>query len=50
MKRRMLLFVFVLPYELPAQRSGQHSVRLLPTSDPRLQFRSRRGYDEPPGE
>jgi VWFA-related protein len=41
---------YVLTYELPAQRSGQHSVRLLPTSDPRLQFRSRRGYDEPPSE
>ncbi len=41
---------YVLTYQLPAQRSGQHSVRLLPTRDPRLQFRSRRGYDEPSSE
>jgi VWFA-related protein len=36
---------YVLTYELPAQPGGQHAVRLLPTSDPKLQFRSRRGYD-----
>lgn len=41
---------YVLTYDLPAQRSRQHSVRLLPTLDPRLQFRSRRGYDEPSDE
>jgi len=37
---------YVLTYELPEQSGGQHTVRLLPTSDERLQFRSRRGYDE----
>ena len=36
---------YVLTYELPEQTAGQHSVRLLPTSDPKLQFRSRRAYD-----
>jgi VWFA-related protein len=41
---------YVLTYEPPEQRSGQHDVRLLPTSDPGLQFRSRRGYDEPSNE
>jgi VWFA-related protein len=41
---------YVLTYQLPAQGSGQHSVRLLPTRDSRLRFRSRRGYDEPMGE
>ncbi len=41
---------YVLTYEPPEQRSGPHEVRLLPTSDQRLQFRSRRGYDEPSGE
>jgi VWFA-related protein len=37
---------YVLTYDLPAQFTGQHSVRILPTSDPRLQFRSRRAYDD----
>jgi VWFA-related protein len=37
---------YVLTYELPGQMSGKHSVRLLPTGDASLQFRSRRGYDE----
>jgi VWFA-related protein len=37
---------YVLTYELPAQFTGQHSVRILPTSDPRLQFRSRLAYDD----
>jgi VWFA-related protein len=37
---------YVLTYELPAQATGQHSVRILPTSDPKLQFRSRRAYDD----
>jgi VWFA-related protein len=41
---------YVLTYEAPEHRSGQHSVRLLPTSDATLQFRSRRGYDEPSNE
>jgi VWFA-related protein len=41
---------YVLTYELPVQMSGKHSVRLLPTGDTRLQFRSRRGYDEPSNE
>jgi len=41
---------YVLTYDPPEQRSGQHSVRLLPTGDARLQFRSRRGYDEPSNE
>lgn len=41
---------YVLTYQLPAQRRGQHSLCLLPTRDPRLQFRSRRGYNEPSGE
>jgi len=41
---------YVLTYEPPEQRSGQHEVRLLPTSDRRLQFRSRRSYDEPSSE
>jgi VWFA-related protein len=36
---------YVLTYELPEQFTGQHSVRLLPTSDPKLQFRSRQAYD-----
>jgi VWFA-related protein len=37
---------YVLTYELPEQSRGQHSVRILPASDPRLQFRSRRAYDD----
>jgi VWFA-related protein len=37
---------YVLTYELPERSKGQHEVRILPTSDPRLQFRSRRGYDD----
>ena len=41
---------YVLTYELPAQKSGQHAVRLLPTSDPGLHFRSRRGYEAPDSE
>jgi VWFA-related protein len=36
---------YVLTYELPVQMTGQHSVRILPTSDPRLQFRARRAYN-----
>jgi VWFA-related protein len=36
---------YVLTYELPEQTTGQRSVRILPTSDPRLQFRSRQAYD-----
>jgi VWFA-related protein len=35
---------YVLTYDLPGQMTGQHSVRILPTRDPRLQFRSRQGY------
>jgi VWFA-related protein len=37
---------YVLTYDLPEQTTGQHSVRILPTSDPRLQFRSRQAYDD----
>jgi len=37
---------YVLTYELPRQPTGQHSVRILPTSDPKLQFRSRRAYSD----
>jgi len=37
---------YVLTYELPQQSAGQHSVRILPTSDPKLQFRSRRAYND----
>jgi VWFA-related protein len=37
---------YVLTYELPAQMTGQHSVRILPTSDPRLQFRARCAYND----
>jgi VWFA-related protein len=37
---------YVLTYDLPEQLSGQHSVRVLPTSDPQLQFRSRTAYDD----
>ncbi len=41
---------YVLTYELPRQSVGQHSVRILPTSDPRLQFRSRQAYNDGAGE
>jgi hypothetical protein len=41
---------YVLTYELPERMSGQHSVRILPTADPRLQFRARRAYDDFRGE
>lgn len=37
---------YVLTYVLPKQSVGQHSVRILPTSDPRLHFRSRWAYDD----
>jgi len=37
---------YVLTYELPVHMAGQHSVRILPTVDPRLQFRARRAYDD----
>jgi VWFA-related protein len=37
---------YVLTYELPEHMTGQHSVRILPTADPRLQFRARRAYDD----
>lgn len=36
---------YVLTYELPERTAGQHSVRILPTSNPKLQFRSRQAYD-----
>jgi VWFA-related protein len=36
---------YVLTYELPEQTTGQHSVRILATSDPRLLLRSRRAYE-----
>ena len=41
---------YVLTYDLPARLTGQHSVRILPTSDPRLQFRARAGYNDSGGE
>lgn len=37
---------YVLTYDPPGHRSGQHSVRVLPISDPGLQFRSRLAYDD----
>jgi VWFA-related protein len=37
---------YVLTYELPEQLSGQHTVRILPTRDPKLQFRSRQAYND----
>jgi VWFA-related protein len=37
---------YVLTYDLPEKTSGQHSVKLVPTSDPRLRFRSRQAYDD----
>ncbi len=37
---------YVLTYQLPEQSTGQHSVRILPTRDPRLQFRSRLAYND----
>jgi VWFA-related protein len=37
---------YVLTYELPVQMTGQHSVRILPTGDPKLHFRARRAYDD----
>jgi VWFA-related protein len=36
---------YVLTYELPRKSAGQHSVQVVPTQDPRLQFRSRLAYD-----
>ena len=36
---------YVLTYE-PEKTFGQHSVRILPTSDPKLQFRARSSYGE----
>jgi len=41
---------YVLTYDLPARSTGQHSVRILATSDPRLQFRTRSGYNDSEGE
>jgi len=41
---------YVLTYELPRHSTGQHSVRILPTSDPKLQFRSRRAYNDIAGQ
>lgn len=35
---------YVLTYELPDQKGGQHGVRVLATSNPKLQFRSRQAY------
>jgi VWFA-related protein len=35
---------YVLTYQPPEKIGGQHSVRVLPTSDPKLQFRSRQAY------
>jgi VWFA-related protein len=41
---------YVLTYEPPEQRVGEHSVQILPTADPELQFRSRQSYQEPSDE
>jgi VWFA-related protein len=37
---------YVLTYDPPQNGTGQHEVRVLSTADPRLQFRSRRAYDD----
>ncbi len=37
---------YVLTYVLPAHPAGRHSLRILPTSDPRLQFRARSEYND----
>jgi VWFA-related protein len=37
---------YVLTYELPERKAGRHSVRLLPTSNRQLSFRSRQAYDD----
>jgi VWFA-related protein len=37
---------YVLTYELQERSIGEHTVQLLPTSDPNLQFRSRHGYND----
>jgi VWFA-related protein len=37
---------FLLTYRLPAERTGEHEVRVVPARDPRLQFRSRRAYND----
>jgi VWFA-related protein len=39
---------YVLTYEPAEKTNGQHSVRILPTADPRLQFRARSAYDGSP--
>ena len=41
---------YVLTYDPPQPSSGQHSVRVLSTSDPRLHFHSRQAYDDRQGE
>jgi len=35
---------FTVTYKLPSHAAGFHPVRILPTHDPNLQFRCRRGY------
>lgn len=37
---------YELTYELPKKTHGQHSVRVVPTGDPLLRFRSRQAYDD----
>jgi VWFA-related protein len=37
---------YVLTYVLPERSVGWHTVRVLPTGDPKLQFRSRQAYRE----
>jgi len=37
---------YVLTYEAPVRSSGQHSVRILPTGNPQLHFRSRSTYND----
>ena len=39
---------YVLTYDLPEERSGRHSVQVLPTANPQLHFRSRLAYDDHP--
>jgi Mg-chelatase subunit ChlD len=35
---------FIVSYEVPRRTAGHHAVRILPTQNPKLQFRCRSGY------
>ena len=37
---------YVLTYALPEKAGGQHAVKVLLTSDPRLEFRARHAYSD----